>query len=204
VKVDLAVVTVGGVQRFVAETRSTADVAGASELLQRLVRAGAGQVQAQLRGAPEPCGLVFPAGYAEDVPVSNKLVFLTPEGEGAGLAKEVARTLRSTWHSFLEQAFGQVDVPATPGMPDVAWAAVSGSDGDYPSLWAAVQEEMVGRRRARMFSPFERPGQVLCAQSPGLPAVSAPSRARSIWPSSCARSWNARATRPKRMICSIR
>lgn len=178
VTVDLVTVTVGGVQRFIAEARSTADVAGASELLQGLVRAGAGHVEERLRGAPEPCGLVFPASSGDEVPVSNKLVFLTPAGQGAGLAQEVADILRGTWGLLVEQAFAGGEVPETPGMPDLSWAAVTGSDDDYPSLWAAVQDEMAGRRRARVFAPFEIPGQVLCAQSPGLPAVPAPSLPR--------------------------
>lgn len=44
--VDLAVVMVGGVQCFIEESRSTADVAGASDVLQELVRAAADAVEA--------------------------------------------------------------------------------------------------------------------------------------------------------------
>ncbi len=177
--VDLVVVTVGGVQRFIGEARSTADVSGASDLLQRLLRAGAAQVATQLVDASEPYGLIFPAGSGDDAPASNKLVFLVPGGEGAALAEGAADRLRAAWRSMVEEAFVGGDVPPTPGVPDVAWVAVTGSPDEYDSLWATAQHELAGRRRARVFAPYEQENRMLCAQSPGLPSVPPPANARS-------------------------
>lgn len=177
-KVDLAVVMVGGVQRFIGESRSTADVSGASDLLQTLLRAGAERVQDLLRGSSPPFGLIFPAGWAAGVPVSNKVVFLAPPGAGGDVAAAAASTVRDRWRTMVTETLRQPDPSATPGVPDVAWAAVTGSTQEYGALWAAVQSELAGRRRARVFAPYEQSNTELCAQSPGLPAVPAPAGAR--------------------------
>ncbi|MGH3926177.1 MAG: type III-B CRISPR-associated protein Cas10/Cmr2, partial [Pseudonocardiaceae bacterium] len=58
---DLVLLSLGGVQRFIAESRSTADVAGASRIVQRLAKRAATVVDGQLAGAAARCGLIFPA-----------------------------------------------------------------------------------------------------------------------------------------------
>jgi hypothetical protein len=71
---DLVLLSLGGVQRFISESRSTADVAGASKIVQKLAKIAAETVQQRLVGSPAPGGLIFPA--TADVPsVTNKIVF---------------------------------------------------------------------------------------------------------------------------------
>lgn len=60
VRVDLVLLSLGGVQRFIGESRRTADVAGASEIIQRLAGRAAEAVHHRLTGSPAPCGLIFP------------------------------------------------------------------------------------------------------------------------------------------------
>ncbi|MGH4020378.1 MAG: Cas10/Cmr2 second palm domain-containing protein [Pseudonocardiaceae bacterium] len=178
-RVDLVLLSLGGVQRFIAESRSTADVAGASRIVQSLAKCAATVVDGQLAGAAEPCGLIFPA-TVDALSVTNKIVFLAPERAGPGIARAAAEEISQTWRTQLEQAFRPDQPPDAPGMPDVAWVSVTGpvAEGGYGMLWQAAQEEMDGRKRARVFEPFEIRGRTLCAQSPGLPAVKAPKRSR--------------------------
>ncbi|HYZ09108.1 MAG TPA: hypothetical protein VE709_11135 [Pseudonocardiaceae bacterium] len=174
-QVDLVLLSLGGVQRFIGESCSTTDVAGASEIIQRLVRLAARTAHNRLDCAAAPCGLIFPA--APDAPsVTNKIAFLASEGTGPEIARAVAVEVGRDWRALLEQTFDTKDPPGTPGLPDLAWVSVTGPvvDGAYGDLWEAAQREMVGRRRARVFEPVEIPQQKLSGQSPGLPAVTAP------------------------------
>ncbi len=85
-QVDLVLLSLGGVQRFIGESRSTADVAGASKIVQDLAGLAAHAVQRRLDGSPAPCGLIFPV--APDAPsVTNKIAFLATEGTGPGVAR---------------------------------------------------------------------------------------------------------------------
>ncbi|MGH3842085.1 MAG: Cas10/Cmr2 second palm domain-containing protein [Pseudonocardiaceae bacterium] len=172
---DLVLLSLGGVQRFISESRSTADVAGASEIVQKLARIGATAVTDQLVGSPEPCGLIFPAAPGAGS-VTNKIAFLAAAHAGPDIARAAAREISAGWQAHLKETFKPSQPPGTPGTPDLAWVSVTGTvaDGDYRALWESAQQEMVGRRRARVFEPFEIPGSRLCAQSPGLPAVAAP------------------------------
>ncbi|MGH3908616.1 MAG: Cas10/Cmr2 second palm domain-containing protein [Pseudonocardiaceae bacterium] len=172
---DLVLLSLGGVQRFIGEARSTADVAGASKIVQELARLAAGVVQRRLAGSPAPGGLIFPA-IADASSVTNKIVFLAPEGDGPEIARAAVEDVVECWQDRLKVAFKSSQPPPTPGTPDLAWVSVTGAatDGDYGVLWEAAQREMVGRRRARVFEPVEIPQSKLCAQSPGLPAVAAP------------------------------
>lgn len=175
--VDLVLLSLGGVQRFIAESRSTGDVAGASLVVQRLARKAAQRAAQLLAGSPEPCGLIFPGDV--DAAVSNKIVLLAPAGTGATTARAVAEHVAAVWRTMVRRAYLK-DPPPTPGMPEVSWVTVTGSakEQDYSSLWAAAQQELVGRRRARVFPAFCAERKVLCGQSAGLPAGPVPSGAR--------------------------
>jgi CRISPR-associated protein Cmr2 len=175
VQVDLVLLSLGGVQRFIGESRSTADVAGASKIVQDLACLAAHAVQRRLAGSHAPCGLIFPV--APDAPsVTNKIAFLAPEGTGPGIARATVEDISRSWRDRLEETFKTGQPPPTPGTPDLAWVSVTGpaTGCDYGGLWEAAQREMAGRRRARVFEPVEIPQKKLSAQSPGLPAVTAP------------------------------
>lgn len=187
--VDLVLVSLGGVQRFISESRTTADVAGGSEVIQRLVRHAADVAARELASALGPCGLIFPTTGAGDTSggVTNKVAFLAPEGSGPRIAREVAQAVDRLWRQWVEQAFAPhtpantpAMAPQTPGVPDIAWVSVTGSAAaeDYPKLWEAAQRAMTSRRRARVFEPLVVSRSALCAQSPSLPASQVPAQAR--------------------------
>ncbi|MGQ0776560.1 MAG: Cas10/Cmr2 second palm domain-containing protein [Pseudonocardiales bacterium] len=175
---DLVLLSLGGVQRFIGESRSTADVAGASKIVQQLAKTAAETVRRRLAGSVPPCGLIFPE-TADAPSVTNKIAFLAAEGTGPTLARAAALEVLKDWRNQVAVAFKGSQPPETPGMPDLAWVSVTGevAEGAYGELWKAAQREMVGRRRGRVFEPVRVPPSVLCAQSPGLPAVKAPLRA---------------------------
>jgi hypothetical protein len=175
VRFDLVLLSLGGVQRFIAESRSTADVAGASKIVQHLAKLAARAVERRLISSPVPCGLIFPVASSTRS-VTNKIVFLAEEGAGQALARAAAGEVGDAWRNRLARVFNGGDLPGTPGMPDVAWVSVTGlvAEGAYQELWKAAQREMAGRRRARVFEPVVIPQRKLCAQSAGLAAVTAP------------------------------
>jgi CRISPR-associated protein Cmr2 len=180
VRVDLVLVALGGVQRFIAESRTTADVAGGSRLMQRLAWQAAQAARRELRGAAGEFGLIFPGAGATLAGTTNKIAFLAPEGAGPRVAGVVAGAVTRGWQEAAEAVFGTKGsaTPATPGMPDVAWASVTGQVDAYRDLWEAAQRAMVARRRSRVFVPVRAERVVLCAQAPHLPAGPVPRRSR--------------------------
>ena len=167
-EVDLVLLSIGGVQQFITESRSTADVAGASGVVQRLAARAAAVV------AADPAGdLVFPA--RPDLPgISNRLAFLTPAGTGPRLARSAAAAVTDEWERLVRETFQPRPAPDTPGMPDTAWVTVTGPSDAHTELWQAAQRELVARRRMRVFDPVTVTRSRLCSQSAGLPAVKAP------------------------------
>lgn len=93
---DLVVVAVPGVQQFLTWSRTTADVAGASAIVSRLVRAAAAAVAGfadvimpSIEGTSTPNRLVVTtrAGQGHDVAIQMKVAV---EGAWAAEAKRVA------------------------------------------------------------------------------------------------------------------
>jgi hypothetical protein len=185
---DLLVIALSGVQRFIAESRTTADLRAGSEIFARLA-AQAARVIEDAGGAR----LVFPqrvpatpdrmdgvaAVASEAVGVPNRIVALVPAGRGARLAGEVAAAVDRLWRDWVRATVGgEVD---TPGLPSVQWVRVPASgQGGYAAQWHEAQSVLVGRRRLRDFAEVEVLGERLCALSPrwtALPSAPLPSRA---------------------------
>ncbi|MGQ0841584.1 Cas10/Cmr2 second palm domain-containing protein [Actinokineospora sp.] len=181
--VDLALVAIGGVQRFLAESRKTVDLAGASLAVRHVVIEAATVVNRHLETLPAPLGLVFPTvatitreSDALPVGVTNKIAFLAPPGEGPDLAKAAAKAATGAWQKWVRKAFDG-RLPDTPGWPDVTWVCATGDEEAYPDLWKRVQLLMIERRRARVFVPEWWQGRTLCTQAPAQPAEPAPQTA---------------------------
>ena len=178
---DLVLLSLGGVQRFLRESRTTGDVAGASRIVQDLAWLAARAVHDGLVGEPEPYGLIVPSllsAGATSGGATNKIAFLAPRGRGEQLAGDVAGLVRDTWQSWVDQVFPGTGA-ATPGMPDVSWVRVTGpaAGGEYAQLWKRARESLVARRRARVFVPVLVKRASLCSQAPHLPASPVPVRA---------------------------
>lgn len=181
VDVDLVLLAVGGVQRLLAESRKTVDMAGSSIVFRRVVLAAAKEAESGLRNGSANVGMVFPAAAALDsssaapVGVTNRIAFVAEAGSGAALARRAAKAGRDTWGDLVRQAYpGQKEFPGAPGMPDISWVCVHGELEKYQDLWERARAAMVRRRRARVFDPGSWSNIALCAQSPALPAGPVP------------------------------
>ena len=123
--------------------------------------------------ASAPDGLIFPA-RPDLEGVTNRLAFLTDAGSGPAMARAAADAVNDEWNRLVRETFHPRPAPDTPGVPDLAWVSVTGPADGYDSLWRTAQQELVARRRARVFAPLLDKRVHLCAQSAGLPAVPAP------------------------------
>ncbi|RKN33835.1 Cas10/Cmr2 second palm domain-containing protein [Micromonospora musae] len=174
---DLVMIALSGVQSFIAESRTTADLHAASAIVGRLA-----STAAEVCAAAVDAEVVFPSavsamtsatdGLADAVvAVPNRVVALVRSGSGARVAAAAAAEIREQWAGWVRDVLHR-EVP-TPGMPSVQWVAVPAGPGGYPAQWKLAQEALAARKRVRDFpggGQCEWPGQRLCAQSPRWPA----------------------------------
>ena len=141
---SVVVVALPGVQRFIAEARSTADVSAASEIYSALAE----QAVNMLRGETG-AHLVLPADSgSSDVPpagqggMPNRVVALLPPGTGAAAARRASETVHEAWRTWirraLEPARGEA-LPETPGFPCVQWVCVPADPAGYQAQWLQAQ-----------------------------------------------------------------
>jgi hypothetical protein len=186
---DLVVVALPGVQRFIAEARSTADVRAASEIVQALASAAA--VECRTAGgelvlptapdddeAPAQTGTALSGLIRDGMP--NRVVALAPPREGAKVAKRVTDAVKETWGSWIRQVFdpdkkGEVTgrddgALVTPGFPVIQWVCVPALPGGYAAQWARAHDLLEARRSVRDFEWVCWRGKKLCTLSPQWPA----------------------------------
>ncbi|WP_396911947.1 type III-B CRISPR-associated protein Cas10/Cmr2 [Mycolicibacterium sp.] len=149
---DLVIVTLPGVQRFVAESRRTADLFVSSRLMSELANA---LIAAVPRG-----GLVLPltgGPGGEDDPAGepNRVVAVARPGEGAALARTMCEAVRGAWrvHDPMNEVIG---------FPDVQWVSVPPGAGGYAAQWSRAQELLAQRKRSRDFAFAPIPVQRVC------------------------------------------
>jgi CRISPR-associated protein Cmr2 len=186
---DLVVLALPGVQRFITEARSTADVAGASGIYSRLAREIVGSLSREpgaeivlpdsaVVSSPDTAG---PAGASEpgertERGMPNRVAVLLPAGSGAAAAGRAVAAASAAWESWLRGVWRLPDgalVPATPGFPVTQWACVPAAPGGYPEQWRLAQRLLAARRRVRDFPPVPEAGwerRELCSLAPRWPA----------------------------------
>jgi len=172
---DLIVLALPGVQKFIAEARSTSDVRAASEIYVRLAAEAAG-VCGQVGGE-----LVFPALSAGPEGMPNRVVALFPPGSGAGAAWAAKERVDSTWQDWVREALRLADgtpSPATPGFPVVHWVCVPAGPGGFAEQSRQAQRLLAARRRVRDFTAVEWPERALCRLGPRWPAERVPAGLR--------------------------
>jgi len=183
---DLVVIALPGVQRFIAEARSTADVSAASEIYSAL----AGRVIGALRRAGAepvlPQEAAVPAEGLERIPrfrenaapgLPNRVVALLPSGSGADAAKRASEAAYAAWRDWVRQVLPPADgrpAPATPGFPCVQWVCVPPDRGGYAAQWKAAQRTLAARRRVHDFEWAEWRQRALCSLAPRWPAEEPP------------------------------
>lgn len=150
----LVVVALPGVQRFIAEARSTADVSAASGIYSRL----AYEVVGSLRTEPG-AELILPAtGLADsrESGMPNRVVALVPAGTGESAAGRAVVAADEAGRSLVRAVWRlppDAPVPPAPGFPVVQWVCVPAGDGGYPQQWRRAQRLITARRRVRDFAP---------------------------------------------------
>jgi CRISPR-associated protein Cmr2 len=182
---ELLIVALSGVQRFIAESRTTADLRAASEMVARLAAEAARKLDGHAH-----VKLVFPASVAATpdqtddieetarraVGVPNRIVALIEPGADPDPTTAAIQAINDLWETWLQQIFGK-SPPQTPGMPSVQWirVPVAGFDG-YATRWSEGQRALVARRRVRDFAPVEVEGRNVCMLSPRWTAEDRPPR----------------------------
>jgi hypothetical protein len=186
---DLVVLAFPGVQRFIEEARSTADVRAGSEIVAGLASSAA------RRCAEAGAELVFPSAEAGRVigegglesgdgvghGMPNRVVFLAPSGTGGQLAASVTFAVKEEWRGWVGQALSRAgeanaggEIPQTPGFPLVHWACVPSGAGGYQEQWEQVRGLLEARRRVRDFPYASWAQRTLCSLSPRWPAEPSP------------------------------
>ena len=171
---DLVVVALAGVQRYITESRTTADLRAASQIVAHL----AAEAVARLVGEHD-AEMVFPAPVERDGKrrksdaddgMPNRVVALLPQGTGPAAAQDTASHLDTVWERWMEEIFDR-SMHQVPGWPVVQWVSVPSSPGSYERTWERAQRALAERKNTRNFSqPGDVPGE-LCMLSPRWRAV---------------------------------
>jgi CRISPR-associated protein Cmr2 len=168
---DLVVVSVGGVQQFIAEARSTADVAAGSRLLSEIAAAMCAVVI-------EPAELVMPEAARGDLGLPNRVVAVTQPGTGAALAGRMVDAAVQSWQDRVLRLWPAAG-PSAPGFPVTQWVVVEPTSGGYRQQWERAVEAMAARKRTRTFPRYEaRTVRRLCALSGRWPEAE---RGPQVW-----------------------
>jgi hypothetical protein len=170
---DLVVVALPGVQRFIAEARSTSDVSAASGiysgLAEKIVEAldeVGGDIVLPARNGP-PSGAVG---------LPNRVVALLPPGTGTAAARRASEAVQDAWRARVRQALELAHgepVPETPGFPPVQWVCVPADSAGYAAHWQQAQRLLTARRRVRDFPAVPEEDwkrRQLCSLAPRWPA----------------------------------
>nr|WP_147449628.1 type III-B CRISPR-associated protein Cas10/Cmr2 [Actinomadura pelletieri] len=164
---DLVVFSVAGVQPFILESRSTADLHSGSALVAHLARAAV----TVARGRPDTVP-IMPGGDAV-AGTPNRVVVLTASGQGPELGRAMARAVTALWESYLGETFAGTEHPVreTSGFPVVRWVSVAVGSGGYREQWARALEALTARKRVREFPGVAVTQARICALTARWPAV---------------------------------
>lgn len=173
---DLVVIALSGVQRYITESRTTADLRAASQIVAHLAAEAVDHLDGY--GAK----MVFPAPVEQDEQsgkrrergaedgMPNRVVALLPQGTGPTAAERTAERLDAVWERWMREVFGRC-MHQVPGWPVVQWVSVPLAPGSYAQAWQSAQRALAQRKNTRAFhQPGDTPGE-LCMLSPRWRAV---------------------------------
>ncbi|MGH3407619.1 MAG: type III-B CRISPR-associated protein Cas10/Cmr2 [Streptosporangiaceae bacterium] len=154
---ELVLVALSGVQRFIAEARSTADLSAGSGLV-------SGLASAMVAAVPDRSELIFPADADHaGSGMPNRIAVLTRAGAGRELADAMANAALRRWEGWLRSAFHGSGPHDTPGFPATQWVVVPLGTGGYRDGWARAQAMLAARKRIRDFPGYRVDQQGICA-----------------------------------------
>jgi CRISPR-associated protein Cmr2 len=149
VDADLVVVTLPGVQRFIAESQSTADLYAGSALMSELA-------VAMVRAVPADDVVLPPRAGGTGTP--NRVVALAPANRGRELALRMVEAVHRAWRAY-------DSAEDTIGFPAVQSVVVSPMRGAYPAQWKRAGRALAARKRIRDFT-FEPVAQTRVCSPP--------------------------------------
>ena len=155
----LVSITVGGVQQFIAESRTTADLRNGSAMYSALAGQIAGGLAA-LKG-----DVVFPAIRPSTEGMPNRIVAVIQGNDVAATVDAVVTEARLWWQ---HQAVRLLDAPAAVLPPPISWVAAP--EVEYSDAWATLGRLAVARKRTRTFVGYNEPTGALCSLSGRFPA----------------------------------
>lgn len=159
----LLLVAIPGVQQFVAESMSTADVWGASNIRSMLADAVADAIAS--RPGSDIVMPVRAGGGHRTAGTTNRLTALVPAEHCAEIRDSVQRVVAQTWGDLAK------DTVATTlaRVPVICVCAAEASD--YSRQWETAQLRLVARRRLQDFPAYRAQGGqacVMCAREQGV------------------------------------
>jgi hypothetical protein len=164
---DLVVIALPGVQSFITEARTTADVAAASGIYQGLAACVVNTLDADPRAE-----VVLPGAASTEEGVPNRIVALVTENGGAAAARAASDAAHAAWRARVRHTFRDRE-PPTPGFPKVNWVCVPPGSMGYREQWETAQRLLAARRNVRDFDPppeQEWQRRALCSLTPRWPA----------------------------------
>lgn len=161
---DLILFAFGGIQRYIVESHSTADLGNASRIIAALAKKAAEALRAEdgcILVLPSPSALERAAGpdASPEAPPNtpSRVVALAPEGSGADYARRAAEKVCKEWQGWISALFRDTGTtPETPGFPDIMWCVAPAGAGDYRAQWNLAQTTLAARKRVRTFDFPER------------------------------------------------
>ena len=177
---DLVVIALSGVQRYITESRTTADLRAASQIVAHLAAEAVDHLDRH-----HDAKMVFPApvqqseqsgkrhkrGTEDGMP--NRVVALLPEGTGPTAAKHTAKHLDTVWKKWMQEVFDRC-MPQVPGWPVVQWVSVPAGPGSYAQAWKSAQRSLAQRKNVRDFTQPREESRELCSLSPRWRSIAPP------------------------------
>ena len=154
---DLVIVAISGVQRFIAEARSAADLRAGSVLMSELATVMRDVVRA-------PAEVIIPAADT-GLGAPNRVAAMVPAGEGPVLAEAMAQAVGLAWERQLAEAFRGVGAAPrqTLGFPAVQWVVAHADADGYRGQWQRAQDALVARKRVRDFPAHDEAQAKVCS-----------------------------------------
>jgi hypothetical protein len=178
----VVVLSLPGVQTFIAESRTTSDLVSASTLIAALASCAAAVVEegeGEIVIPARPATIPATAAEGTETNVPNRILALAEAGTGAAIARKAAEAVRRQWRAWVMDLFPSDHSSDTPGCPDVQWVCVGPEAGDYHQQFTIAQAALAARRRIRTFTPMLGQGQRLCSVSARWPAAIPPRQNKS-------------------------
>jgi CRISPR-associated protein Cmr2 len=160
------VLSLGGVQEFIAASRRTADLWTASRIVSRLCHAALSGIAA---AGGEP---VLPGSAASSAGLPNRVFAVMPGGDAADLAESAAVAVRKEWARLAGLTFRSpsAEVSAAlatfPALRWVVWHRAGdgpGSPPGYEEGWRVCQLAATARGRVRDFPAYAGRGRQPCS-----------------------------------------